>query len=70
MNRNDFAAGKVEDDAEKAKKIAEAEAEANKGKLTGDRIVGPGHASVKGTLIPDSFIKKMDSYLPAEKKKD
>ena len=66
MNRNDFAAGKVEDDKEKAEKIAKAEADAkaDKTKLTGDRLVGPGHANVKATLIPDSFVKKMDEYLP------
>lgn len=69
MNRNDFAAGKKEDEDKKAEAEAKAKAEAaaSKSKLTGEKMVGQGHASVRQTLIPDSFVKKMDNYLPKEK---
>jgi hypothetical protein len=57
MNRNNFAAGKKEDESKKA------ELEASKSKLTRQKMVGPGHAIAGQTLISDSFIKKMDDYI-------
>jgi hypothetical protein len=70
MNRNDFAAGKKEDPEKvaEAEAKAKAEAEASKSKLTGQKMVGEGHAAAASTLIPDSFIKKMDNYLPKKDK--
>jgi hypothetical protein len=66
MNRNDFASGKKEDPEKvaEAEVKAKAEAEASKSKLTGQKMVGPGHAAAGQTLISDDFIKKMDNYLP------
>lgn len=73
MNRNDFAAGKKEDeeakpDARAKAKVTEKQAQAGGLKADGSKMVGPGHAAATKSLIPNSFIEKMDGYLPEKKK--
>lgn len=74
MNRNDFAAGKKDDDKEakpaaRAKdKIAEEQQKAGGLKADGGKNIGEGHITASTTWIPDSFIEKMDNYIPDKKK--
>lgn len=73
MNRNDFAAGKKEDeeakpDARAKAKVTETQAKAGNLQADGSKMVGLGHAAVTKTLIPNSFIEKMDGYIPDKKK--
>ncbi len=74
MNRNDFAAGKK--DGKEAKpnarakaKMEEANIKAGGLKSTGKKMVGDGHLAATRSLIPNSFIEKLDEYIPDKKKK-
>lgn len=65
MDRNDFASGKKQD----KEAIPDARAKAKAGGKETKRSIGAGHAAVGKTLIPNSFIEKMDAFLPEKKKK-
>ncbi len=71
MDRNDFAAGKKVE--EEAKPDARAQgkitdAQAKKGlKADGSKMIGEGHAAAGRSLIPNSFIEKMDNFIPDKK---
>jgi hypothetical protein len=74
MDRNNFAAGKkVDEEAKPAarakEKVADAQKKAGGLQADGKKMIGEGHAIVGKTLIPDSFIEKMDAYIPDKKKK-
>jgi hypothetical protein len=66
MNRNDFASGKKEEEKVEPQ-VSDKPADINVSNDPGG-LMGALH-TVGKSLIPDSFIKKLDNYIPENKPK-
>lgn len=70
MKRNDFAANKVGDKESKPNARAKNRvAESNAKVGASSKLDGKGLNGKDRSLIPNSFIEKMDSYIPDKKRK-